>query len=88
LEEVHEDIEKHELNAKDWPKTIEAIEEWLQGCLGVTKIPLAYVIRENEAVPAHAADPVADYGSLQDEVIARAPIRDNGNNYVNTYLTD
>jgi len=29
---------------------IEAIEEWLAGCLGTTKIPLAYVIRVDEGV--------------------------------------
>jgi len=87
-EEDHQDVEKPELNAKDWPNTIEAIEEWLHGCLGVTKIPLAYVIQEDEVVPAHAADPAANYASLQDELITRSPIRDNNNNYVNTYLTD
>ena len=29
---------------KDWSRMINTIEEWLCGCLGVTKIPLAYVI--------------------------------------------
>ena len=87
-EEEHKDVEKPELNSKDWPKTIEAIEEWLCGCLGVTNIPLAYVIREEEEVPQHANDPTTNYGSLQDELIGRAPILDNNNNYVNTFLTD
>jgi len=87
-EEEHKDVEKPELNSKDWPKTIEAIEEWLRGCLGVTNIPLAYVIREEEEVPQHANDPTTNYGSLQDELIGRAPILDNNNNYVNTFLTD
>jgi hypothetical protein len=34
-----------EMNPKDWPRTFEAIEDWLRGVLGVSKIPLAYVIR-------------------------------------------
>jgi hypothetical protein len=46
----HKDLNPPELDSKNWPRTIEAMEEWLGGCLGVTKIPLAYVIREEEAV--------------------------------------
>ena len=87
-EEEHKDVEKPEINAKDWPKTIEAIKEWLRGCLGVTKIPLAYVIRDDEEVPAHGDDPSTNYGSLQDELIRRAPIKDANDAYVGTYLTD
>ena len=34
-EENHKDVEAPEINAKDWPRTIEAIEEYLCGCLGV-----------------------------------------------------
>jgi hypothetical protein len=47
-ESNHVDVEPPELNAKDWPRTIEAIEEWLRGCLGSTKVPLAYVLRPSE----------------------------------------
>ena len=56
--------------------------------MGVTNIPLAYVIRESEEVPLHADDPTTNYGSLQDELIGKAPILNNNNNYVNTFLTD
>lgn len=86
-EKNHKDVEAPEINAKDWPRTIDAIEEWLRGCLGVTKIPLAYVIRENVNVPA--VDPVGGYPSLQDELIDRAPIQvAGGNNFTPTYLAD
>jgi hypothetical protein len=62
------------------------MEEWLRGCLGVTKIPLAYVIRREETIPVE--DPVGGYATLQDELIAPAPIRDNTGAYIATYLTD
>ena len=32
---------------KNWPKTMEGIIEYLRGCLGVTKIPLSYVVRDH-----------------------------------------
>jgi hypothetical protein len=60
------------LNAKDWPKTMEAIEEHLRSILGERKIPLAYVVRKNEDIPAEA-DPPTRYPTKQDEMIARAP---------------
>ena len=72
-EENHNNVEAPEINAKDWPRTIEAIEEYLRGCLGVQKTPLAYVIRDDIAIPA---DPAGGYPSRQDELIARAPIQD------------
>ena len=85
-EKDHTDVEKPEINPKDWPKTIESIEEYLRGCLGVTKIPLAYVVRETTAIPV--ADPVGGYSSRQDELIARSPIVDAAGNFLPTYLSD
>ena len=69
----HVDVEAPEINDKDWAWTFEAIDEWLRGCLGeFSKIPLAYVIRDNEAI---TADPVAPatWPSRVDEMIGRAP---------------
>jgi len=85
-EEEHKDVEKPEINPKDWPRTIEAIEEYLRGCLGVTKIPLAYVVRDTQDIPA--VDPAGNYANRQDELIARAPITDANGNFVPTYLSD
>ena len=56
-ESNHVDVEAPELNDKDWTQTFEAIDKWLHGCLGeFSKIPLAYVVQDNEAI---TADPVA-----------------------------
>ena len=51
-EENYMDVEAPEIDAKDWPGTIEAIEEFLRGCLGVQKTPLVYVIHDDIAIPA------------------------------------
>ena len=45
------------INSKVWPKTKEGIHEYLPSYLGDHKIPLAYVVRKDENVPA--GDPVA-----------------------------
>ena len=59
------------INEKDWPKTMEAILEYLRSYLGDKKIPLAYVVRKEETMPD--AEPVGGYATIQDEMIARAP---------------
>lgn len=59
------------INAKDWPKTMESILEYLRSYLGDKKIPLAYVVRKDENVPDE--DPDGGYATVQDEMIARAP---------------
>ncbi|KAI2510107.1 hypothetical protein MHU86_4274 [Fragilaria crotonensis] len=61
------------INAKDWPKTMETIEEYLRSYLGERKIPLAYVVRKTVEVPDAANDPSINYPTIQDEMIARAP---------------
>jgi len=60
------------INAKDWPKTMDAILEYLRTRLGERMIPLAYVVRENREVPASADDPSINYESVTDEMIGRA----------------
>ena len=87
-EKNHKDVDAPEINARDWPRTIDAIEEWLRGCLGVTKIPLAYVVRDN--VEALTVDPVGGFTSKQEEQIARAPIVTvaGGNVFTATYMSD
>ena len=72
-ESNHVDVGAPETNDKDWARTFEAIDEWLRGCLGeFSKIPLAYVVRDNEAI---TPDPVAPatWPSRVDEMIGRAP---------------
>ena len=72
-ESNHIDVGPPEINNKDWARTFEAIDEWLHGCLGeFSKIPLAYVVHDNEAI---TPDPVAPatWPSRVDELIGRTP---------------
>jgi hypothetical protein len=89
-EEDHEDPEPPEnlINAKDWPKTFEGLLEYFRTCLGATKIPLVYVIRDNIEVPAEADDPATNYLMPQDKMIARAPIQDAAGIFMAHYITD
>ncbi|KAI2507228.1 hypothetical protein MHU86_7185 [Fragilaria crotonensis] len=65
------------INPKDWPKTMESVHEYLRSYLGEQKIPLAYVVRKDEAVPI--TDPEGGYyATIQDEMIARASHRTFG----------
>ena len=61
------------ISNNNWSKTLEAIEEHLRNHLGETKIPLAYVVRRESAVPDQATDLATNYPLVQDEMIARAP---------------
>ena len=72
-ESNHVNVGPPDINDKDWARTFEAIDEWLRGCLGeFSKIPLAYVVRDSEAI---TPDPVAPatWPSRVDELIGRAP---------------
>ena len=71
-------------------KIMENLEEYFCGCLSVTGIPLAYALREKPEVFPEADDPVDNYGSMQDELIAHALILTvaNPNAFMATYLSD
>ena len=58
-EENHEDPAAPEINFQEgnWPRIMEAIDEYLRNCLGTTGVPLAYVVRTEAEVPAAAGDP-------------------------------
>ena len=73
---------------KNWPKTMEGIVEYLRGCLGVTKIPLSYIVRDHIEAPPEANDPETNYDMPQDEMIACAPMMlANGDEHP-TFLAD
>ncbi len=56
----HSDPEElPKLDPKNWSKTLEAIQEYLRGFLGTTKVPLSYVIRDQVNVSAANANPAA-----------------------------
>ena len=90
-EAEHKDVLAPTISMKDWPKTIQSLVEYLKGCLGVTKIPLAYVIRDEASV---FSDPPGGYATRQKELIARAPILATvssvglTNPFTQTYLDD
>ena len=73
-----EDSEALEINDKDWPKTLEAIKQWLSTCMGVTKILLAYVVRDDEVPPAADDDPATSYNDIWEELITHALISTAG----------
>ena len=75
LEKSHEDPSAPEIETpvKNWSRTIDVIEDYLRNCLGTTKIPLAYVIREQRVPDTEANDPPANYETYTEELIARAP---------------
>jgi hypothetical protein len=75
-EKNHVDAEPPTLNDKDWPRTLENIQNWFRGLLGQTHIPLAYVIRPDTELdaPPEAGDPTTNYATKVDELIRRAPI--------------
>ena len=76
------------IDAKNWPKTMDAIQDYFTCVLGETKAPLAYVIREEAAVTAEADDPPANYTTPEDEMVARMPHQDNNGTDLPTYLHD
>ena len=72
-EKEHEDPLAPELTFKNWSRTIETLIDYLSQCLGTTKIPLAYVIRDEPVVSPEATDPETNYTTVQEQLIARAP---------------
>ena len=62
------------IDDKNWVKTLEDMYEFLYKRPGNTpKNPLAYVIRESPEVNPTADDPVKNYDTQEDELIARIP---------------
>ena len=59
----HKDLEPLAklVDAKNWPKTMESIDEYLFGCLRVLKTLLSYIIRKDNMVKEVAKDPAMNY---------------------------
>jgi hypothetical protein len=73
-EKEHDDAKPPELKfGKNWTRTIDIIENYLRECLGTTKIPLSYIIRDDQIPPAAATDLADSYSDITDEMAARAP---------------
>jgi hypothetical protein len=74
----HEDAhsqptELPKIDEKDMVKTFDAIDAYLRNYLGKTKIPLQYVAREDSIVIPSQNNPSTNYGTVEMELIARAP---------------
>ena len=69
------------INFKNWPRTMESLENYIRGPMGVDKTPFSYAIR-TELFPTRAADDsifgavVSVYNSIDEEIIARHRIVD------------
>jgi ribosomal protein L29 len=83
----HEDPkDKPTIDETDWPRTMEAFDEYFRAYHGETGIPLAYVIREEANVPDE--EPVGGYPTVQDEMITRAPHKNAANESLPVFLAD
>jgi hypothetical protein len=76
------------LNEKDMAKTMDSIDSLLRSYLGEKKVPLAYVIRDNEDPEPSADDPPANYATIEDEMISRSPHRDGNGVIEPTFAAD
>ena len=69
-EDNYEDATPPIIDEKDWPRTMDALREYFCNTYGITKIPLLYVVREEEASrdepEGHCEDPMM-------QMIDRAP---------------
>ena len=66
------------IDAKNWPKTMESLEEYLRGHIGVKGVPLYYVVRSKEAVAPRLDEPETRFSSTEYDMVARAPIIEGG----------
>jgi hypothetical protein len=64
------------INSKDRTKTIEDLHEYLCGHQGIRKVPLSYVAQENEEVVNEVDDPLTNYSTVYEEMVACTPICD------------
>jgi hypothetical protein len=76
------------IDPKNWPKTIDAIQDHFSTLLGETKAPLAYVIRDMAAVPDEVDDPPENYATPEEEMISRMPHVDAAGDELPTYQHD
>ncbi|CAJ1959782.1 unnamed protein product, partial [Cylindrotheca closterium] len=76
-----------EITRNDWNKTFRTIKASLTNFKGVHGCPLSYTIPATTAIPADP-DPSTDYASIEDKIIAHAPIVNTQGDFVATFRTD
>ena len=67
------------VNPKDWPKTLEMVEEYIRGFGGLDGQPLSYILRDNLELTSVASDPThyangSKYLTHDEEMIAHGSI--------------
>ena len=72
----------------NWSKTQDAIREWLRRYLGAKKYPLEYLVRDDLNPKPQADDPSANYETIEDDMVARAPIEQSPGVYTETCKVD
>jgi hypothetical protein len=65
--------EESVVNDKYWPRTLEAIKEYLASHYGGTGATLDYVVRPDIAVKSEAKDPVEGYDTVYQVMTVRLP---------------
>ena len=76
------------IDPKNWPKTMDALQDYFCCVLGETKAPLAYIIRDVATVPDEADDAPDNYDTPENEMIARMPHQDAQGDDLPTYIHD
>lgn len=77
-------------NEKDWTKTIESLTDLLASRKGTTGLPLAWVVREGQAVTDDPNPNAADFGwaTVEEEMINRAPMLSAAGDYTAQFKAD
>jgi hypothetical protein len=75
------------INAKNWPKTLEGVNDYIDGFLGVTGAPLSYITRTDADVKPANDDPEDDYDTEHEQMVAHMPHTDDGDPTA-WYVTD
>ena len=58
-------MESPVIDAKNWSKTMEVLEEYLRGNIGVKGVLISYVVRSKEAVASSLDEPETSFSSAE-----------------------
>ena len=66
------------IDAKTWPKTMDSLEDYRKGHIGVKRLPLSYVVRSEETMAPSLDEPEMRFSSAGDEIVVCAQIIEGG----------
>ena len=66
------------IDAKNLPKTMGSLEEYLRGHIGVKRVPLYYAVISKESVDPRLDEPKTSFWSAEYDMVECAPIREGG----------